>query len=375
MTEEELMKKFEHKLNEVYAGANTKSKRKRIARDLVTFGSLCYLYFGIDKEYDWDFDHSLIHLTEDSGVKFVQKVMFNSSFYEKMFKNVVDTFISVDFPFYKDYYRDYNRIPDYEFQDIIFSFLNSYDPKLLKNFKEMLENGNVFCADLEDCQGFTFPCECLNKNFVFYEDSENTVGVAATVVHEYGHCFEMNNFYNTGATNFFDKAYRTPYYEISSKFFGYAFLRYLKENNIYKKDAEMRLGIYYIDLLINSFNINLLKFMEQIEINEEENVNVGDDTLVYAREIQEKLNYYDIVSSDEYCFNYRSSYIYGLGSIYGIYLYDNYKKDPSYFKKEFQNALLSYPYSGNLDSFERIGVNFDVLTSCKVLKRVLEDSK
>lgn len=375
MTEEQLLKIYEEKLKEAYASANTKSKKKRIARDLITFSSLCYDYFGIDKKYEWDYDYSILELVEDYEISFVNTVMSNTILFEEIFKKTVNTFIDIKYPFYKDYYREYKKIPDKEFQDIIFSFLNSYDPKLLKHFKVMLDEGSVFGADLDDCQGFTYPFETLNKSLVFYSDYENSVGTSAIVAHEYGHCYEMKNFYNTGAKNYFDKVFKTPYYEISSKFFEYAFLNYLKENKIYTKDTNMRLSIYYMDLLINSFNIELLSKMKQIEINEYGIVKADEEILQLGKELQEKLNYYDIITKDEYSFSYRDTHIYGLGSMLGIYLYQNYKDDPKLFKKEFEIALLNYPYSNDIASFERVGITPDILTEGKVLRKVLEDSK
>lgn len=375
MTEEQILKKYEEKLKEAYASANTKSKKKRIARDLITFSSLCSEQFGIDKEYEWDYDYGILELIEDYEVNFVNTIMSNTILFEEIFKKTVDTFIDIKFPFYKDYYTEYKRITDKEFQDILFSFLNSYDPKLLEHFKRMIDEGLVFGADLEDCQGFTYPFETLNKNLLFYLDYKNSVGTAAIVAHECGHCYETKNFYNTGAKNYFDKTFKTPYYEVSSKFFEYAFLNYLKVNNIYTKDTEMRLNIYYIDLLINSFNIELLRKMKQIEINEDGKVYLEDDTLQLGKELQERLNYYDIITKEDYSFNFRDAHIYGLGALLGIYLYQNYKADPKLFKKEFEIALLNYPYSNDIASFERVGITPEILTEGKVLRKVLEDSK
>ena len=80
-----------------------------------------------------------------------------------------------------------------------------------------------------------------------------------------------------------------------------------------------------------------------------------------------------MVSEKEEEINYKHSFVYGLGSLFSIYLYDCYKKDPVYFKKNFRNMLISYPNKENiLDVF---GITDSTLCEGIILKKTLEDIK
>ena len=71
----------------------------------------------------------------------------------------------------------------------------------------------------------------------------------------------------------------TPYYEVSSSFFEYAFLRYLNDNRIIDYCSRLQLHNYFIDLFINNFYMNLICMKKDIIPNgnyvyiDEENTN------------------------------------------------------------------------------------------------------
>ena len=67
----------------------------------------------------------------------------------------------------------------------------------------------------------------------------------------------------------------------------------------------------------------------------------------------------------------RDSFIYGFGQLFSIYMYENYKKDPKYFIKEFDKALLDYSFSEDISSFKRVGASYEELVRGEALKRVL----
>lgn len=59
-----------------------------------------------------------------------------------------------------------------------------------------------------------------------------------------------------------------------------------------------------------------------------------------------------------------------LGS-YLVYIYKNYKKDPEYFKKGFNKALLEYSMTEDISSFKRVGITYEELAKGDILKKVL----
>ena len=67
----------------------------------------------------------------------------------------------------------------------------------------------------------------------------------------------------------------------------------------------------------------------------------------------------------------RDPFIYGFGQLFSIYLYENYKKDPNYFKKEFSKSLLEYSQTEDMSSFERVGITYDNLVKGDTLNKVL----
>lgn len=130
---------------------------------------------------------------------------------------------------------------------------------------------------------------------------------------------------------------------------------------------------YLLELQNRSYDIVLLSMMNEVRPDSMDNVFLRDeDVISSAKSIQERLNYYSLASNKDDIIKYRKAYIYGIGSLMSIYLYDSYKKDPNYFKKEFRNSLINYPYVNSLSAFENVGINLEVLTKGDALKRILK---
>ena len=374
---EEIIKEEERKLNEIYLRANTKSKRKKIVRDLLSFKQICNEHFNIDKKFIWEDDDEILKLLTNYRLPFVENIIDNSETDNEIFKNTLALFIEENYNSYKYYEHKYQRLTDYEEQEIILEFLNTYDPKLAKAFEEKLINAELFYANLDNYKGLTYSLGSINKNLMFYMPLINeSIDCTATIVHEFGHSFEMNLFYSVGHKNYLDIAYQKPYFEIVSRFFEYAFLNYLKENRILLEDANKRIHHSLFDLLSRAFNINLIYQMEEINIDECDNIFLDEDNLEkYASEVQDVLNYHMFPSSKGDIIKFRDSFIYGIGDLLSIYLYESYKEDPINFKKELKTALLTYPYRDDLSSFETLGITEEKLINGKELKRILKDSK
>jgi len=376
LTIEEILNDYEKKLKDAYARANTKSKKKKVAYDLFRFGMMNSDLFNIDKEYEWDYDFELYDMIEDYKLEFVKNTLSSNLFY-KFSKSVINSYKNVKFPFYRDHGKVMRRLSEREMQEIIFDFANDYDVNLLKKFKDLYREGNVFEGELSGCSGLTFPLQSINKNLLFYtSDLGNSVYSASVIAHEYGHCYEYDSIYEVGSVrdeNFINKL---PFSEVSSKFFEYAFLRYLKENKIYETDTDICLRNYYINLFSFMYSVNLSYKMKNIVFDNFGNVTISDqDVIDYATKVAESVNYFDIPYEKGELFDYRNAYIYGLGGLFSVYLYDAYLNDKEYFKKEFRNALINYPKCDGISAFEKVGVTEDKLVRGDILRRVLKDSK
>ncbi len=375
-TIEELVNYYEKKLTDQYLRANTKSKRKKLVRDLIAFKEICTERFGIDKTFAWEHDNDMLTLTKSGRVAFVKEVADNCTMYNEIFTSTLNSFIEEQYPMYKYYQKDYQRLTIKEVQELIFDFLNQYDEKLLEDLKNKMDNDKLICGPLIGYKGTTYSFGTINTNLMFYTPEYGcNLDSATTIVHEFGHSVEMDNYYKVGRVNYFDIVRGSPYYEVSSRFLEYAFLNYLKENNILVEEANKRIHRVLFDLLVRSYEIMMIYKLEEIEIDEFDNVYIVDDSIKQEAEmLQNKINYYSLQSSPGDMFKYRHSFLYGIGDLSAPILYEKYKEDSRYFKKEFINATLSYPNLG-LSAFEKVGLTRETMTKATPIKRLLRSSK
>lgn len=373
---EELVDYYEKKLTNEYLRANTKSKRKKLVRDLIAFKQMCQERFEIDKTFAWEQDDEILSLTQSGRVAFVKEVANNCPLFNRVFTNTLNIFIEEDFPLYKYYQKSYQKLTLKEIQELIFDFLSQYDEKLLQDLKNKMDGDELLCGPLIGYKGITYSLGSLKTNLMFYTPEYGcNIDSASTIVHEFGHNIEMNSYYKVGKTTYFDIVRGSPYYEISSKFLEFAFLNYLKENNILVEEANIRLHRLLFDLLVRSYEIMMIYRLKEIEIDELDNVYIVDNSIKKeAEELQKKINYYNLQSSPGDIFKYRHSFIYGIGTLSATILYEKYKEDPKYFKKEFTNASLSYPYIG-LSAFEKVGLTRETMTEGTSIRKLIRNRK
>ena len=191
--EEELLQEYEKKLLELYARANTKSKKKKIVYDLFNFASICYDFFGIDKTYEWDYDPEMISLLEDIALPFADNIIEDREDYLEITNSVINTFIETKYNFYKDHGIKVYSLSPYEIQQLTFDFLNHYDEDLLKRYREKILNQELFDISMITQTGFagaTYPMQGLKKSLIFCDDTINSLFGAATFMHELGHSDE-----------------------------------------------------------------------------------------------------------------------------------------------------------------------------------------
>jgi len=373
---EELVNYYEKKLTEQYLRANTKSKRKKIVRDLIAFKEICTERFELDKTFAWECDTDILKLAKSGRVQFIMEVANNGVMYNKIFTNTLNIFVEEEYPIYKYYRKDYQKLSLKEMQELIFDFLNHYDEKLLKDLKSKINGDKLLSGPLLGYKGTTYSFGSINTNLMFYTPEYGcNLDCAATIVHEFGHSVEMDNYYNVGRTNYFDVVRGSPYYEVSSIFLEYAFLNYLKENNILVEDVNLKMHRTLFDLLVRSYEIMMIYRLKEIEIDVLDNVYIVDDSIKKeAEKIQNKINYYSLQSSPGDVFKYRHSFLYGIGDLSTTVLYEKYKDDPIFFKKEFINASLLYPNLG-LIAFENLGLTRESMTEGASVRKLLRNSK
>jgi len=371
---------YKSKLTDKYNRAYTSSKRKKIAGELLLFSSLYKDLFGEDNKFVWDNDTKIYNCCNNTSISdlldFVDSINDKNNFYLNLSNNVINSFKDVNYPFYRYFSGiiiNNPRLDNVMMLELVLAFLNNFDSDIYLDMREKMVNLELLDICLEDdFSGFTYPISSLRKNFILLNNLyEDNIYKYSVISHEYGHSYEMKLAQNSSNDILVAKAFKTPFTEISSCFFEYSFLNYLKENKIYTNYVNQCLDNYFMEMLRSFFKINIISKFPDLEVNEDGLVNFNDVNIIkYGDKIKEKLNYYIFPDYDEEVV-FRFPYIYGLGKLFSIYLYENYKENPEFFK-EFRKSLLNYPLVNDISVFNNVGINEDILLKGDVLKKVLK---
>lgn len=373
----ELFKREFDRLNYLYAKANTISKKKKIAYDLIFFEDM---YNGLNEEkivFPWKYDTDLINIRIDMVNDFIRNVLKEQNILLSVAERSFEIFLEEDFSVYKYYGKRFHRMSEVVIQKNIGKFYKEIDDELVERFRNKLNNVELFVNNnIEFYDGLTFPIESVDKNIIFFKSGEDMcVDDARILVHEMGHDFEFDNLKRTGVDAMWSKLSKTPYVEVASSFFEYAFINYLIDNNIYVDDAKMVKArflnqmLYFLSyiLIIGEINHLNIDYDFTIKIDREEVVSYGDSLL-------EKMNSSDELYNIGDKLNFRSSFIYGMGRLLAVYLYDSYKNSDKDFLKKFRQVLIKYKDEG-IKAFSDLGITDEVLLNGDVLRKTLRNDK
>ena len=372
-----LFKRELDRYNYLYAKANTKSKKKKIAYDLIFFGEMYNKIVQENIEFAWDNDIDIINERIMVVNGLIRNVLDNQEVLIELVKNCFNVYLEEDFSVYSDYAKEYHKIKEELMMKYIEEFFCSIDKSLVDRFNYKMNNIELFINNnMDNYSGLTYPLESVDKNIILFEsDIYMTIDNARVLVHEMGHDFEFENSKRVGINNIWNKIAKTSYVEVSSSFFEYAFINYLIDNKIYLEDSLMLKRRFLNQTLFYLIYILIIDKIGELEIDYDFSIKLDDDdTVDYANSLIEKINFpteeFEIGSK----LNFRNSIIYGLGKILGIYAYEIYKENPKEFLSKFRKVLLEYNNNG-MDVFYELGINKDELVNGKVLRRVLRDSK
>lgn len=355
-----------------YIKANTKSKKRLIASDLLLLSSICEKYFPyFEFDISWSNDDTLYKDTILSYCKYVMNIVSNQEKYLRIFKSSSKQILSTNPNVYKYYGKDYPIHALNDLEEVFYDFLNTFSPKLCNEYKNMEEKGNIFLVPIEDYDGQNYSFSILNDTMIFLDQTLNdSVELYGILSHELGHSYEASLYLHNNKIREYDRTINSPFYEVSSSFLEYAYINYLIENNIYKEEGRMLLHDYIMSLLIHSIYSVAICRIPNITVNVDDKMQISIERSKYYLEgLQKDYNIHAIPGNNKV--SLRDSFIYGFGQLFSIYMYENYKKDPKYFIKEFDKALLDYSFSEDISSFKRVGASYEELVRGEALKRVL----
>ena len=130
------------KLEYLYAKSNTSSKIDKIVYDLVIFSDIYRMcYPDLSKKYfSWEKNEKLSRVLDKKITEiyneFNKYVINNNDFYNAMSSNVINCFNN--YPLYRYLSNKIQGYNNKELNESIYEFLNSYDSKLCKMFKDKI---------------------------------------------------------------------------------------------------------------------------------------------------------------------------------------------------------------------------------------------
>lgn len=373
----ELFKREVARYEYLYAKANTKSKKREIAYDLIFFEDMYNNFMNDEVEFSWSDDMDLINVRIEVANCLVGNVLKEQHLLKEIFAKQFNIFLEEDFSLYTDYSKNYHKFSEELMQENVGMFLRNIDTSLVDRFKDKLINGELFINNtIKGFSGLTFPLEAVDKNIIMYVSrGYGTIEDARILAHELGHDFEFENAKRSGITSVWNKISKTIYVEVCSCFFEYAFINYLIDNRIYLEDALMLRRrylngtLYYLSYALTLLSVDRLKIDFSFDTLLEDK-----DVVDYANELLMKMNSYEqqYVIGDK--LNFRASFVYALGKLMGIYVYEMYKNNQKDFLANFRKVLIDYK-DNTFESFEMIGITKDMMVNGDVLRRVLRDAR
>ncbi len=290
---------------------------------------------------------------------------FNSS------RSVLQAYCDNKFSDLSNVYGNFRRLNKKDAMNILFDFFDSMGDKYYKFFKSLVDNKQIemgYVGDYSNMAETTW-LNCLNKSYVCCSSSTYNFYSLISLVHEVGHAYEASVVNNKN-----NKSFSTLFYEVSSCFFEYLFLRYVNDRRILVNDGKILEFDFLYDIYYFFFQNVLVQSLGNIFILDDYNLTIDFFT---KKKLVDELNrkYNSNIQLDDNPINVRDALIYGYGRLIGINIYDRYVDDKKDILKRFDNFMNQYTLVGTFDSIDVLGISKDDLISNKALKRTLKEYK
>lgn len=321
------------------------------------------------------FDYVMLH-DEKITETFLSELYENSEFYEAQAHNVLTRFSLENFGIDSPQETNERIFTEKETLEIIRTFLNSYDEKLDKLFMNMRENGQIGTISnfnlSKGIDGKCFWINSLNKTYILSGEKYNTLSTMSLLIHELGHAYEFNLLTGKSLESR-QGIYATLHTEVTSTFFENAFNEFLRENEI-KKIEVFNIKERYLKLLFEQFYQAYFVFHSKNFTNGTYFVKVrsGEYRKILKKIIHEFGYDIDLIDHE---FNINSLLSYGNSMLTSLKLYEIYKDNPSFFKKEFDRIILSYGIEKNPSIYNCLGISDEDMCEATILESEFEKQK
>ena len=118
----ELFKREVDRYEYLYAKANTKSKKKEIAYDLIFFEGMYNKLVDKNVSIPWSNDIDLVNLRIEVIYSFIINIFNEQELLKEIFENNFNIFLDENFSLYTDYCKSYHKINEEMLQKILVCF-------------------------------------------------------------------------------------------------------------------------------------------------------------------------------------------------------------------------------------------------------------
>lgn len=270
--------------------------------------------------FDEDYYKSLICRSDKYYKKFVNNFIKNKEFHNYYLSEILDGIED-----YNDFVGSNLNLSKTDFLELVSMFMKSINQEALFN---KLYNTGSLCFDdyiADDTLGFTLFNSLNNKFELHIRDNNYNIDDLVTMCHEFGHCFEFDNFHNCNK-DYAKYSYLSIYGEVISKLFERLLLRFLLKENIYVNESRAKFLEFEMDnrdFLIKALYISTLSDERLSYIfNLSDDYNLSDEFLYLKNDCDD----YNILKGLDHV-NIKDSYSYAYGDIISMFLCEEIEKN------------------------------------------------
>ena len=339
--EDELKKILDKKISEIDTETlnGNKAKHRRKLIDFNTYNLLLTTMYDDEKEPNVFINTKKFDKLDKKDDFSLADFISNNKVY---YTSTIDNFLKIlnDNQFYYVFKNPKEKINDDLAFNLICGFYNSLDESKGKIVESIINSNNLILTEPLDKLGYEGLCLHLHDEklpYLLCECDEQNLNLESilTIVHELGHSIEYIYSSNRSMNCFYAKDLMTV--EITSLFYEYLFLDYLKKHHLFNEDINNALGFILYARCENALSLKKV-FSREIECEFGKLKYIDNTAYIKQRNIYKT---YEDEDHNLYQFQYDSQddLRYTLGNAYALHFLKQYNDDPELFNRNFNDFL------------------------------------